>query len=138
MATSASHDLGDEKTLRQRTKSLALRIVKMTEALPDKPAGWVIGKQILRSGTAVGANYRSTCRARSDKDFLARMGIVEEELDETIYWLELITEAELLPEKRLVELRTEAEELLKMVAASIITVKKRLKSIQASAKTSRL
>lgn len=86
-----------EQTLRHPSKHFALRVIQWVEALPNRPAGWVMGKQVLRSGTAVGANERSACRSQSDKDFLARMGIVEEEIDETTYWLELLREAGLGP-----------------------------------------
>lgn len=113
-------------TLQHRTRDFALRVIRLSNALPDDRIGWVIGKQILRSGTSIGANYRSACRSRSDKDFLARMGIAEEEADETMYWLELLMEAEILPRNRLNDLYKETEEILKMIAASIITVKKRL------------
>src|SRR5579862_1654308 len=72
----------DQIELKQRTKTFALRIMKLVEALPKKPAGWAIGKQLIRSGTSVGANYRAACRARSRAEFIAKIGLVEEEADE--------------------------------------------------------
>jgi four helix bundle protein len=113
-------------TLQHRTRDFALRVIRLSNALPDDRIGWVIGKQIWRSGTSIGANYRSACRSRSDKDVLARMGIAEEEADETMYWFELLMEAEILPRNRLNDVYKETEEILNMIAASIITVKKRL------------
>jgi four helix bundle protein len=85
----------------------------------------VIGKQLLRSGTSVGANYREACRARSNAELISKLGIVTQELDETIYWMELLVEGEVVPAARLAELRTEAEELLKIFVTSIRTTKQR-------------
>ena len=82
--------------LRKRTKAFALRIMKMTESLPNNTQGWVLGKQILRSGTSVGANYRAATRAKSRADFIAKLGIVVEEADETQYWLELLADSGLV------------------------------------------
>lgn len=76
-----------------RTKEFALRIVRLVEALPRNRACDIIGKQLLRSGTSAGANYRAACRARSQADFIAKMGIVEEESDESVYWIELLVES---------------------------------------------
>jgi four helix bundle protein len=122
-----THDGPDPRQqLQHRTKQFALRVIRLSQALPNDATGWVIGKQILKSGTSVGANYRASCRSRSDKDFLARMGVVEEEADETMYWLELLMESGLMPEDRLMALHQEAETIVKMVARSIITVKERM------------
>ncbi len=85
----------------------------------------VLGKQLLRSGTSIGANYREACRARSDAELVAKLGIVEQELDETMYWLDLLAEAEVVPATRLVEMQQEAEELMKIVVTSIKTIKSR-------------
>jgi four helix bundle protein len=85
----------------------------------------VLGKQLLRSGTSIGANYREACRARSDAELIAKLGIVEQELDETMYWLDLLAEAEVVPATRLVEMQHEAEELMKIVVTSIKTIKSR-------------
>ena len=84
----------DEDELKQRTRQFALRVIRLTEALPHSPAGEVIGRQLLRSATSVGANYRAACRGRSRADFVNKIGVVEEEADESHYWLELIVEVE--------------------------------------------
>lgn len=114
-----------EDELRQRTRAFALRIIKLSEALPDNPIGRVIRNQLLRCGTSVGANYRAAKRARSTADFISKMGIVEEEADESMYWIELIVEAGLVKEELLSELYREADEILSMVVASIKTARKR-------------
>ena len=93
------------------------------EALPQNQTAKVIENQLLRCGTSVGANYRAACRAQSPADFVAKMAIVEEECDESIYWMELIVEAGLMDEKRLAELKNEAIEILSMVVASIKTAR---------------
>lgn len=100
-------------------------MIALVRVLPNNPEGWVIGKQILRSGTSVGANYRAVCRARSDAEFISKMGIVLEEADETVYWLELLEEAEIIPRVRIEKLRAEAEELVRIFASSRITVENR-------------
>ena len=107
--------------LRRRTKAFALRIIKLCNSLPRTPSGRVIANQLLRSGTAVGANYRSACRARSKPDFVSKIGIALEEADETVYWLELLIEAGVVRESRLRELVQEAEEIVAIFAASRIT-----------------
>jgi four helix bundle protein len=104
--------------LKSRTKTFALRIIKMTTAMPKNKVGQVLGSQILRSGTSVGANYRAACRARSEADFISKIGIVEEETDETMYWLELISEAEILKPHLLKDLMKEANELTAIFTAS--------------------
>ena len=118
----------DKEQFQARTKGLALRIIKLAEALPKNATGWAIGKQLLRSGTSVGANYRAACRARSTADMIAKLKIVEEEADETLYWLELLIEAQIMPEEGLKPLTTETEEILAMTVASIKTLRKRLPS----------
>ncbi len=110
--------------LRQRTKSMALRVIKLVQALPKNVTGEVIGKQVLRSGTSVAANYYSACKARSRKDFISKIGIAEEEADETLLWLELIVEAKLMEETRVSELIAEVNEIISILAASRITAKK--------------
>ena len=107
--------------LRRRTKVFALRIIRVCESLPRTSTGRVIGHQLLRSGTAVGANYRSACRARSKPDFVSKIGIALEEADETVYWLELLIEAGVVREARLQKLVKEAEEIVAIFAASRIT-----------------
>ena len=110
--------------LRKRTKAFALRIIRLSGALPHNNTGRVIGDQLLRSGTSVGANYRAAKRAKSTADFINKMGTVEEETDEAMYWMELIVEGGLMSEKRVAHLYQEADEILAMVVASIKTAKK--------------
>jgi four helix bundle protein len=85
----------NEQEFKQRTKALALRFIKLVSSLPKNTVSEVIGKQLIRSGTSVGANYRAACRARSTADLIAKLRIVEEEADECLYWMELIVEAKL-------------------------------------------
>ena len=113
--------------LRQRTKKFALRIIRLHDALPRAGAAYVIGNQLLRSGTSVGANYRAVCRARSDAEFAAKMGVVVEEADESLYWLELLDAATILPSRRLSALLKEAEELVKIFASARQTARGRLR-----------
>ena len=113
----------DEVEFKKRTKQLGLRVIKLVEALPQSTTGSVIGKQLLRSATSVGANYRAACRAKSEADMIAKLGTVEEEADETLYWLELIVEAGLMPENRLADLTKEADEILAMTVSSIKTIR---------------
>ena len=107
--------------LKERMKRFALRILKMVDSLPRTYSGVAIAKQIVRSGTSPGANYRAACLAKSHKDFVNKLKIVEEELDETIYWIELIIDAELIPERKMRPLYGEAVELLKIIVSSINT-----------------
>src|SRR3954466_11559666 len=95
-------DMASEPTVRsvenqKRSKQFALRIIRMTRALPRSDEARVIGRQLLRSGTAVGANYRAACRARSRREFVAKMGIVVEEADESAFWIELLVEGKIVP-----------------------------------------
>ncbi len=113
-----------ETDLKQRTKAFALRIIKLADALPRTRSADVIGRQILRSGTSPGANYRAACRGRSNAEFVAKLGVVEEELDETLYWLQLLSESGLVPPRRLISLAGEAEELLAIIVASIKTARR--------------
>ena len=112
--------------LKPRTKQFALAIIRLVDDMPKNQGLSVIGKQILRSGTSVGANYRAACRAKSVKDFIAKMGIVEEEIDETIYWLELLEESGKLPTQAVTEIAKEANELAAITVASIRTAKSRM------------
>ncbi len=109
--------------LRDRTKAFALRIMKLADALPHSPQGRVIRNQLLRCGTSVGANYRAAKRAKSTADFISKMGTVEEEADESMYWMELILEAGMMNESQVSALYQEADEILAMVVASIRTAK---------------
>ncbi len=108
---------------RKRTFQFGIRVVRLVQALAKTEVARVIGNQLLRAGTAVGANYRAAARARSRADFVAKMGIVEEECDEALYWLEMLVELQLVDEGRLKDLRTEANEILSIVVASIRTAR---------------
>lgn len=112
--------------LKKRFKVFALRIIQLSNRLPNDLTGQTIAKQIIRSGTSPDANYRAACLGKSDKDFLNKLKIVEEELDETLYWLELIIEAELLKPASLDDLVKENQELLKIIVSSIRTMKKKI------------
>jgi four helix bundle protein len=104
--------------LRARTKRFALRILRLFEALPRTEAGRIIGRQVLRSAMSVGANYRAVNRARSRAEFISKMGIVVEEMDETVYWLEILVDGKIVPGDRMVALLQEGNELLAIFAAS--------------------
>jgi four helix bundle protein len=112
-----------EQDLRKRTKTFALRIIRLYGALPKKTEAQVIGKQMLRSGTSVGAHYREASRARSDAEFISKMGMALQELDETGYWLELLVGAEIIPAIKLDALQQEADELI----AIFTTIAKKVK-----------
>jgi four helix bundle protein len=116
--------------LKKHLKIFALRIIKLSESLPNNITGKTLGNQIIRSGTSPGANYRSACLGKSDKDFLNKLKMVEEELDETLYWLELIVESGLVKEDLLKDLMNENYELLKIIVSSITTMKKKLNSTE--------
>jgi four helix bundle protein len=104
--------------LKDRTKQFALRILKLVAALPKTVEGRAIANQLVRCGTTVAANYRATCHARSKAEFVAKIGVVLEEADEALLWLELIGEANLLPAKRVDPIRIEANELVAIMVAS--------------------
>ncbi len=114
----------DQHEMKKRTMAFAVKIVRLFESLPQKRTVVVLGRQILRSGTSVGANYRAACRAKSAADFIAKMGTVEEEIDETIYWLELLIEVGILKAEEAEAILKEANELLAIVVASIKTARK--------------
>jgi four helix bundle protein len=113
----------NKKILQDRTKNFALRVIKLVEALPKNRSGYVIGNQLLRSSTSVGANYRAACRGRSKAEFIAKLGIVLEEVDETCYWLELIMEAGLLSKNQVELLHKEADELTSIFVKTLKTTK---------------
>ena len=115
----------DETLFKKRTKQLALRVIKTVEVLPKNRTADVIGRQLIRSGTSIGANYREACRGKSTADVIAKLRIVEEEADESAYWMELLIESGLLPEARLSELLQETNEIIAMTVASIRTLQKR-------------
>jgi four helix bundle protein len=112
-----------KEELKERTKKFALMIIKLVEELPNTLVGRTIGNQIIRSGTSVAANYRAACRARSNADFISKITIVEEECDETLFWLELIAEANLLNKEILQSIVKEADELTAIFTASGKTAK---------------
>ena len=109
--------------MKQRTRAFALRVISLVEALPATRTADVVGKQLLRCGTSVGANYRASCRAKSPADFIAKMGIVEEEADETIYWIEMLIESGLIKKERVVGLLDEANQIVAIVVSSIKTAR---------------
>lgn len=130
--------------LQHRTKKLALEIIKLAKQLPNNRVGWTFSDQIIRSATSVAANYRAVCRARSDKEFIAKMGVVIEEADETLFWLEMIDESGIMiddlknddlrfrnekvqnPKSKINNLKDEANQLVSIFVASAKTVKSRL------------
>ena len=114
-----------ESDLLKRTKQFALRIMKLVAALPRDEVSRVIGRQLVRAGTAVGANYRAACRGRSKKEFIAKLGHVEEEADESAYWMELIIEGELMRPSRIKPLLDEAMQLTRIMAKSRISAASR-------------
>jgi four helix bundle protein len=114
-----------EKEMLLRTKKFALRVMKLVDALPRTASGRAIGGQLVRSGTSVPANYRAACRGRSKAEFIAKLGIVEEEADESALWLELIIEGGLLTEGRVRDLHKEANEITAMMASSKKTARAR-------------
>ena len=116
------------EVLKGRTKRFALKIIGLCQSLPHNREGRLIGDQIFRCGTSVASNYRAACRARSRAEFIAKMGIVEEEVDETLFWLELIEEIKLLDQTLTAPLIKEGNELLSIVVSSINTARKRARS----------
>ncbi len=122
----------DRDELQARVKAFALRVMRLVEALPSTTAGREIGKQLLRSAMSVSANYRATRRARSDKEFAAKIGVVLEEADESLHWLELIMDGQLIKASLVSDLHAEAEELVRIFAASRRSVRERLRPITQS------
>jgi four helix bundle protein len=109
--------------LKYRTKQFALRVLKLVAALPNNVQGRAVGGQLVSSGTSVASNYRAACRGRSKAEFIAKLGVVEEEADESAFWLELIIEASMLNAKLVQPLLDEANELTRIMASSRITAK---------------
>ncbi len=117
--------------LQKRTKKFAIDIINLSKQLPNKSIGWTITNQIIRSATSVGANYRAVCRAKSDRDFISKMETVIEEADETLFWLELIEELDVIDNKNeIVKLLKEADELVAIFVSSAKTVKNRINKIK--------
>jgi len=115
----------NEKIFKERTKKLAIAIIRLVEEMPKSVAATAIARQIVRSGTSIGANYRAACRAKSNADMINKLKIVEEESDETAYWLELITEMGYLPPEKISPLARETNEIVAMTVASIKTLRAR-------------
>jgi four helix bundle protein len=118
--------------LRERTKAFALRIVRFFQSLPRTDIARTLGRQVLRSGTSVAANYRAVCRARSKAEFISKIGIVLGEADETVFWIEMLIETKTVPKAKLEELLKEANELVRVFAASARTAKGNIRSITRS------
>ena len=128
----------NEREMLARTKQFALRIMKLVGALPKTVQGRAIGSQLMRSGTSVAANYRAACRSRSKAEFIAKRGTVEEEADETAFWLELIIEGALLTAPQIQPLLTEALELVAITAASKKTASSALAKSQIANRKSQI
>jgi four helix bundle protein len=114
----------DELAFKQRTKRQALRVMRLVEVLPNTRTADVLARQILRSATSIGANYRAACRAKSAADMITKLKIVEEEADETVYWLELLAEGKSVPHEELSQLIRETTEILAMTVASNKTIRR--------------
>jgi len=108
----------------KRTMNFGLRAIRLVNSLPKQEVAQVLGKQLLRAGTSVGANYRAAVRGKSRADFIAKMGIVEEECDEALYWMEMLIESDLVQPALLKELRDEGNQILSIVVASIKTARR--------------
>lgn len=115
----------DQEQMKRRTKEFAKQIINMCRLLPETREGRLIGNQIFRSGTSVGSNYRSACRARSKADFISKIGLVLEETDETLYWLELIVETQIMKSELLTPLLKEANELISIFVSSLTKAKRK-------------
>lgn len=116
----------DEHQFKERTRNVALRIIRLVDALPTSRAADVIGRQLLRCGTSIGANYRAACRGKSAADMVAKLAIVEEEADEAIYWTELLIDARLVTKNRLEGLMDELNQIVAMIVASQRTLKRKI------------
>ena len=112
-----------EAEFKHRTKQVALRVIRLVNTLPTSGVAGVIGKQLVRSGTSIGANYRAACRGKSTADVLHKLAIVEEEADESLYWIELLIEAQIVSERKLASLTKEIGEIVRMIVASIKTLR---------------
>ena len=117
-----------KEDMRERLTDFAVRIIKMVDALPSSISGNAVARQIVRSGTSPSANYRAACLAKSDKDFLNKMKMVEEELDETNHWLDIIMRSQMIDPKRLEPLFQESKELTGIIVKSILSTKARMKA----------
>ena len=117
-----------EDELKERFKAFSIRIINMVDSMPNTVSGRAIASQVVRSGTSPSANYRAACIGKSGKDFINKLKMVEEELDETGHWIDIIMSTGMLPENRVKELYQESQELLKITTSSILTMKQRLGS----------
>ena len=116
----------NQDEMKARTKDFAQEVIRLTQSLPTNRTGDVLGKQLLRSGTSIGANYRAACRAKSTADFISKLGTVEEAAEASAYWMELLVHAELGKQHQLSPLMQEADELADIAAASIATARAQL------------
>lgn len=116
----------DKEELKERFQKFSLRIIKMVDSMPNTISGNAIARQIIRSGTSPAANYRAACIAKSGKDFLNKLKMVEEEIDETTHWLSIIIDSEMLEKERIKPLYEESVELRKIISKSIVSMKERL------------
>jgi len=117
----------DREDLKQRTKQFGLRIIKLCNSISKSKTADVISGQLLRAGTSVGSNYRAACRAKSNADFIYKLKIVEEEADESLYWMELLTDAGIIEQRLLVDLMKEGNEILSIIVSSIKSARRKSK-----------
>lgn len=116
-----------EEGIKERFRLYSIRIIKMVDNIPaNRVSAWAIAKQVVRSGTSPAANYRAACIAKSEKDFLNKLKMVEEELDETLFWLQLMVDVEIFPNEKLAPLIQETNELLNIIVKSIISTRRHL------------
>ena len=120
----------DEETFKERTKKFGLTVIQLVETLPRSRTADIIGRRLLRCGTSVGANYRAACWGRSISDVIAKLGVVEEEADESMYWLDLLVDSHIVPREQAGKLRDEADQLVAMTVASIKTLRGRKQNSQ--------
>ena len=112
--------------MKERFKCFSVRVIKMVDSMPSTLSGKAIGSQLVRSGTSPAANYRAACIAKSEKDFLNKLKMVEEELDETCHWMEIVMDTNMLPQTRVLPLYDECKELLSIIIRSIVSTRKHL------------
>lgn len=125
MSGKVATNLEFAKQMQARTKAFAIRIIRMFQSLPKTDEARIIGRQVLKSGTSVAANYRAVCRAKSSADFVSKMGTVVEETDETLFWIELLEEAGIVHAKKLESIKAETTELLRIFSRSLDTARRR-------------
>jgi len=112
-----------QEIIKKRTKQIGLEVIKLVDELPQKTSTWEISKQIIRCSTSIGANYRASCRAKSSPDFINKLKIVEEETDETLYWLEIIENSGLASHQRVNPIMLETNEILSIIVATLKTLR---------------